>query len=144
MNCSALHPASGPLRVTQFPPACDGVMLRQGESGRDSNTVIKICHINALEHSEINPVGKHRCSKRSSGQHQKAGSGQEGATVFITTSEIKVWCFLCVCEVVLKTAKRLLLALGFILNKWLVALLSIEKELWPKLRACIQLNALSR
>lgn len=37
-----------PLRATQFPPGCEGVMLRQGESGRGSNPVIKICQINAL------------------------------------------------------------------------------------------------
>lgn len=41
----------------------DGVMLRQGENGRDSNAVIKICRFNALKHCEINPVGKHRCGK---------------------------------------------------------------------------------
>ncbi|XP_035519994.1 E3 ubiquitin-protein ligase MARCH5 isoform X3 [Morone saxatilis] len=38
-------------------------MLRQGESGRDSNPVIKICHINVLKQLEINPVGERRCGK---------------------------------------------------------------------------------
>lgn len=63
-------------------------MLRPGESGRDSDTVIKICQINALKRCKINQVGKHRCTKAETWtddvlavySHYASGGGMFGTT----------------------------------------------------------------
>lgn len=67
------------------PSGRNGIMLRQGESGRDSDAVIKICLINALKQRKINLVGKHGCTKAEPSKVSKVLAAWKRTTMFRTT-----------------------------------------------------------